>query len=56
MRWISAFCLFACACAAAQQPAPPIERAKKQAEAARAARRLDESIQLYKRAVAIQPS
>jgi len=56
MRWISAFCLFACACAAAQQPAPPIERAKKQAEAARAARRLDESIQLYKRALAMQPS
>src|SRR5690349_13146486 len=56
MRWISAFCLVACASAAAQQPAPPVERTKKQAEAARAAKRLDESIQLYKRALAMQPS
>jgi tetratricopeptide (TPR) repeat protein len=42
--------------AAAQQPAPSIERIQKQAEAARAAKRVDEAIQLYKRGVALKPS
>ena len=56
MRFAWAICLLACACAAAQQPAPSLERIQKQAEAARAAKRVDEAIQLYKKAVAIQPS
>lgn len=56
MRFLSAFCLLACAYAAAQQPAPSFERIQKQAEAARAAKRVDEAIQLYKKAVAMQPS
>jgi tetratricopeptide (TPR) repeat protein len=57
MRRISAFCLLACACATGQQqPAPSIDRIEKQAEAARAAKRVDEAIQLYKKGVAMQPS
>ena len=56
MRFASAVCLLACSCAAAQQPAPSFERIQKQAEAARAAQRVDEAVQLYKKAVAIRPS
>jgi len=51
-----AICLAACAWAAAQQPAPSFERIQKQADAARAAKRVDEAIQLYKKGVALKPS
>jgi tetratricopeptide (TPR) repeat protein len=56
MRIAPAFCLLACVCGAAQQPAPTIERIQKQAEAARAAKRVDEAIQLYKKGVALKPA
>jgi tetratricopeptide (TPR) repeat protein len=48
--------LIAGVCAAAPQSATPVERIKKQAEAAREGKRVDEAIQLYKKAVALQPS
>ncbi len=57
MRFAPAWIVLACACAVAQQAAPPsIERIGQQAAAARAAKRVDEAIQLYKRGVALQPS
>jgi tetratricopeptide (TPR) repeat protein len=56
MKFLPAFCLLVCAWAAPQQPAPSLERLQKQAEAARAGKRIDEAIQLYKKAVALQPS
>lgn len=61
MRLVSVLCLAACAGAAAPQaaapqPAPSLERIAKQAEAARAAKRVDEAIQLYKKGTALQPS
>jgi tetratricopeptide (TPR) repeat protein len=56
MRPVLAFWLAACASAMPQQPAPSLERIQKQAEAARSAKRMDEAIQLYKKAVALKPS
>ena len=56
MRLIKVFWLLVCVSAAAQQPVTSVERIEKQAEAARAAKRIDEAIQLYKRAVAMNPS
>lgn len=56
MKTAGAFFLLACALSAAQQPAPTLERIQKQAETARAAQRVAEAIQLYKKGVALQPS
>ena len=56
MRLVSAFLLAACACAAQQKPAPSFAQIEKQAEAARAEKRVDDAIRLYKRAIAMQPS
>ena len=56
MKTVWTIWLLACACGAAQQSAPPLERIKKQAEAARAAKHVDAAIQLYKKAVALQAS
>jgi tetratricopeptide (TPR) repeat protein len=56
MRLVTAILLAACACAAQQKPAPPLAQIEKQAEAARAEKRVDEALRLYKKAVAMQPS
>ena len=56
MRLVSALLLAACACAAQQKAAPSLAQIEKQAEAARAEKRVDDAIRLYKRAVAMQPS